>query len=154
MTLFLFLTALGITLLVVEMMLPGAVAGFLGLLCLLIGIIFAFIEFGGETGFVILLIEMALGMVGFAFWVKYFPKSRMSRIWSLTGQPPEQLASKSKFDHLLGQEGIATTMLRPAGIVLIEGKRYDAVSEGGLIQAQSKVKVIKVEGVVIVVRAL
>lgn len=157
MALFLFLTLLGLALLVVETFLPGAIAGILGLLCLGAGIAFAFVEFGFEVGFIILLVELFFGMIGFYFWVKYFPKSRLGRIWSLTEEPPEQVSFKGRKDQyndLLGKEGTAITMLRPAGTASITGKRYDVVSENGLIPDQSHVKVVKVEGSVIVVRKI
>ena len=53
---------------------------------------------------------------------------------------------------LLGKEGVALTILRPAGTVIINHERIDAVSEGGFIEQNASVKVIKVEGARIVVR--
>jgi membrane-bound ClpP family serine protease len=55
---------------------------------------------------------------------------------------------------LLGKEGIALTILRPAGTVIINNERVDVVSEGGFIDQNAVVKVIKVEGARIVVREL
>ena len=55
---------------------------------------------------------------------------------------------------LLDKEGIALTILRPAGTVIINSERIDAVSEGGFIDQNAKVKVIKVEGARIVVREI
>jgi membrane-bound ClpP family serine protease len=54
----------------------------------------------------------------------------------------------------LGMEGIALTILRPAGTVIINNERIDAVTEGGFIEQNAIVKVIKVEGARIVVREL
>jgi membrane-bound serine protease (ClpP class) len=48
--------------------------------------------------------------------------------------------------RLLGEEGIASSDLRPAGVVLLKGKRIDAVSEGEYITAKTKVRVVLVEG--------
>lgn len=53
---------------------------------------------------------------------------------------------------LVGSSGIAITALRPAGIVEIEGKRMDAVSEGAFIAPGAAVVVAKTEGTRIVVR--
>jgi len=49
-------------------------------------------------------------------------------------------------------EGKALTILRPAGTVIINNERIDVVSEGGFIEQNTKVIVIKVEGARIVVR--
>ncbi len=52
---------------------------------------------------------------------------------------------------LLNQQGLTVTSLRPAGIVEINGKRYDVVSEGGFLDKDVPVKVVYVEGNRIVV---
>jgi membrane-bound serine protease (ClpP class) len=46
---------------------------------------------------------------------------------------------------LAGKTGIAYTVLRPSGKVLIEGKVYDAVSPWGMIEKDTEIVVVKVE---------
>ena len=46
---------------------------------------------------------------------------------------------------LKGKQGIAQTVLRPGGKVLIEGEVYDAVAENGFIEKDEKIFVKKVE---------
>ncbi|HEV3029325.1 MAG TPA: NfeD family protein [Planctomycetota bacterium] len=58
------------------------------------------------------------------------------------------------YDGLLGKEGQAQTILRPAGIALIEGKKVDVVTAGENVEKGSRVKVTKVEGNRIVVRSV
>ena len=43
-------------------------------------------------------------------------------------------------------------MLRPSGTALIDGERLDVVSEGDFVEPGQKVRVVKVEGLRIVVR--
>ena len=62
--------------------------------------------------------------------------------------------SSVSYDHLLNREGIADTFFRPAGYIMIDNKRYDAVSEGEFIDKGSSLKVILVEGNRIVVKKL
>ena len=52
----------------------------------------------------------------------------------------------SDFSALLGKQGVALTKLRPAGTVLIEGRRYDVSSMGDFLPKDSKIVVTKVEG--------
>lgn len=47
---------------------------------------------------------------------------------------------------MLGKQGVALSTLRPAGTVLIEGKRYDVSSLGDFLPKDSKIVVTKVEG--------
>jgi membrane-bound serine protease (ClpP class) len=61
-------------------------------------------------------------------------------------------SAEENLDRLLGKVGVAQSTLRPAGIAEIEGCRVDVVSEGGYIEPNTPVKVIKVEGRRIVVR--
>lgn len=51
---------------------------------------------------------------------------------------------ESSFLALKGKIGIAQTVLRPGGKVLIDGEVYDAVTEGGFIAKDEKVTVIRV----------
>ncbi|MCW8131835.1 MAG: hypothetical protein KIS92_15925 [Planctomycetota bacterium] len=63
--------------------------------------------------------------------------------------PPEPAAAA-----LLGKEGVAESVLRPAGKVRLEGASYDAVTEGDWVEAGRKVKVLAVRGTGLVVRAI
>jgi membrane-bound serine protease (ClpP class) len=53
--------------------------------------------------------------------------------------------------ELVGKAGLALTPLRPSGVVKVEGKRIDAVSVGGFIEAGTSIVVVQVEGTRVVV---
>ena len=56
--------------------------------------------------------------------------------------------------ELIGQQGVASTVLRLSGKVQVEGKIYDAVSEDGFIEKGTIVQIIRYEtGQVYVVKA-
>ena len=52
------------------------------------------------------------------------------------------------------REGITSSVLRPTGIADFDGVRLNVSSEGDFIAAGTKVRIIKVEGAKILVRAL
>lgn len=56
--------------------------------------------------------------------------------------------------ELIGLEGTTVTPLRPSGTALLDNERVDVVSDGGFIDANKQIKVVKVEGVRIVVREI
>lgn len=56
------------------------------------------------------------------------------------------------YTSLIGKQGVAYTMLRPAGIVVIDDVRYDVVADGEYIAKDAAVEVSKIEGVRIVVK--
>ncbi len=59
--------------------------------------------------------------------------------------------SNKKISELIGQKGKALTDLRPSGTAIVDGKRYDVVSEGGYIVKNTKIVVVSEEGSKIVV---
>jgi len=56
--------------------------------------------------------------------------------------------------ELLDQVGIAQTNLRPSGTAMINGQRVDVVTEGPMIEQGATIKVVAVEGMRVVVRAV
>ncbi|RPI72927.1 MAG: nodulation protein NfeD, partial [Ignavibacteriales bacterium] len=54
--------------------------------------------------------------------------------------------------ELIGTEGIALTDLRPAGSADINGTRYDVVADWQFIERGKKIKVLRVEGIKVVVK--
>src|SRR5690625_791764 len=54
--------------------------------------------------------------------------------------------------ELIGLEGVTVTQLRPSGTALFENERIDVVSEGNFISLDQKVRIVKVEGMRVVVR--
>ncbi|WP_272481760.1 NfeD family protein, partial [Rhodothermus marinus] len=56
--------------------------------------------------------------------------------------------------QLVGKRGRAVTPLRPAGVVEIDGRRYDVVASGQFVSAGTPVEVVRVQGSRIEVRPL
>jgi len=56
-------------------------------------------------------------------------------------------------EDLVGKTGIAISTLRPAGIAEIDGKRIDVTTDGTFIQKGEAIKVVKAEGIHIIVCA-
>lgn len=57
----------------------------------------------------------------------------------------EDAISSPDLSALIGKEGIAATVLRLSGKVIIDGEFYDAVSESGFIEKGEKIRVIRFE---------
>jgi membrane-bound serine protease (ClpP class) len=152
MTLIITLVLAGFALILVEIFLPGLIAGTLGLFVLLGALIASGIHYGTEGVIWTLIAEVALGAVLFALWMKYFPKSSLGRRFSLP-DPEPQHASSTPATVSVGQKGTTLTPLRPSGSARIEGRRVDVIAEGTHLDAGVEVTVVKVAGPAIVVRA-
>lgn len=143
------LLLVGAILLLAETVLPGLVAGILGVLCLIAGVAVGYQEFGVTTGNWILLGTLVGLVIGFLLWVKYFPTSRFGRVYTSEGVVGDIGTERPE---LVGQPGVAHTALRPAGVAVIGGQRVDVVAESAMIERGENVCVIAVEGMRVVVR--
>jgi membrane-bound serine protease (ClpP class) len=144
------LVVVGAALLLLETILPGLIAGILGICCLAAAVLIGYGSFGAYTGNLLLVGVMAGLCLGCSLWIKYFPESRLARLFisrrivgDLDTDRPE----------LLNQTGVAQTNLRPSGMALINGQRIDVVTEGPMIERGTPVKVVAVEGLRVVVRS-
>jgi len=63
-------------------------------------------------------------------------------------------SDKSGMAYLIDKQGVALTPLRPSGAVIIDGKRFDVVTEGEMIDKDTPVKVAKIEGARIIVKTV
>lgn len=141
----------GLVLLALESVLPGLIAGIAGLLCLAAGVVLAYHDLGFVAGNLTLVVAFGSVVAGFFVWLRFFPASRLGRrfvsdrqIGGLGNERPD----------LVGQTGTALTNLRPSGTALIGGRRVDVVTEGSMVTPGTTIRVIAVEGLRVVVRAL
>lgn len=149
------LFAAGVILIFLEFFLPGAIAGTLGVAALIISLFMA----GGnvmQMG-VSILISLFFSVLAFFMMIKVFDKKLVlfnKMVLFDAAKKEDGYVSNVNRTDLLGMEGFALTILRPAGTAIFQNERIDVVSEGGFIEQNAKIKVIKVEGARIVVREL
>lgn len=150
-----FLLLLGIVLLLVEAFIPGfGVFGIGGLISVSASIVLS--TASTELGLKMLLVSFLItAVVGFLLF-RYLQRRGALRRFILfdAATREEGFTSSADLHYLIGKKGISVTPLRPAGIVLIDGSRFDVVSEGSFIPQDFAVKVIKVEGRRVVVAPL
>lgn len=137
----------GLALIALEMLVPGGIVGTIGFLCCIGAVVIAWNE------------HWAYGLVGLVFvllatpLVIYFGIRRLSLRKSLVkGDAAE--GSRADLDELIEQEGVAKSVLRPAGIAMFGARRVNVVTRGDMIEADAKVKVIAVEGNRVVVKKI
>lgn len=142
-------------LMVLEVFLPslgiltlGAIAAFAG------SILLAFSESTG-FGFLILGISAVGAPVLLVAAFRLFPGTSLGRHMILTREkrstPEETL---SRWDQMLGRQGVTRSALRPSGVADFDGMRVDVVTRGEMVEVAVPVYVVEVTGNRIVVRAL
>ncbi len=152
----------GLVLLGLEIfVIPGfGITGVLGILLILASLFLALIgniAFWDFNNISIAIIQLTISLVAALSTVillaKYLPKSQRFNRLVLSESEKSESGFVSRFSdtELIGAEGIALTTLRPAGTAEINNKRVDVLADGEYIEHGSKIKVLKVEGVKVVV---
>lgn len=140
----------GLVLLIAEIMLPGAVMGILGLGCIATGLVLSFAH-GALVGGICTAAVAVAGLIGLWMWIKFFPNSRIGHRMFLRKTAKAWHGWEVQNSTLLGQAGMAQTLLRPVGVAQINGQRVDVITRGETIEAGQPLTVIHVEGNRIVV---
>jgi membrane-bound serine protease (ClpP class) len=142
----------GLILIFAEIFLPGGILGAIGVAGVVASIVLTFMWLPEQAvmwvflQFIGLVIVVILG-------IRFFPHSPVARWMTLKGSIDEdqEWVDTPTNQALLGAEGTVFTPLRPAGTILINGERVNAVSDGSLIEKDDRVRVIEVHGNRIVV---
>ena len=149
------LLGFGLILLVAEVFLPsGGAIGLLAIGCLMLSLWQAFRE-SFQLGLQFLLADFLLLPTALAVAVYFWPRTPLARRVFLRPPTPEEIDvshAEGRLDHLVGQFGRALTPLRPSGVVSLEGRRLDGLSEGVLIPEGALVQVVRVRSGTLVVR--
>jgi membrane-bound ClpP family serine protease len=145
MTAILLLFIVGALLLGAEVVLPGAIAGILGGIALLIGSALAFVEYGPTVGTLASLGALVLVAVMLYAELVWLPRTRLGRklvVEATVGgaQPPLALASE-----VVGQPATALTALVPSGFVKVSGKRYEAFCRSGHAMRGAALTVVDID---------
>jgi len=145
---------LGLLLLLLELfVIPGfGIAGILGILGVFGSIILAF----GDLQTALINLSIVL-VVTIAAVILLWKRLSQSRLWkrlvlSHSESPQAGYRAPADLSHLVGKQGVAITPLRPSGTCVIDGQRYDVVSDGGFVKAHTRVEVVLTEGTRVVVR--
>ncbi|HYH56930.1 MAG TPA: NfeD family protein [Anseongella sp.] len=156
----------GVVLLAIEIFaIPGfGVAGILGIISMVCGLAFSlvlndyfnFAISGGNivNAFLLVLASIILTTVLAFMFGKNIFSSGMFKKLTLTDEQrsSEGYVGTERGDNLAGQTGRALTDLRPSGKIEVNGRRYDAVSEGDFLVKGTEIEVIKHETFSIFVR--
>lgn len=156
---------IGLGLLLAEIfVIPGfGVAGISGIILIFLSI---FLSLLGSKPFIdmervsIAIIQISgailAALIGIFLLAKYLPKSTLFNklVLGHSEKAGEGFVSFPTISELIGKEGIAFTTLRPGGTAEIDGKRVDVVADSEYIDQGTKIRVLRVEGIKVVVTAV
>ena len=147
---------LGMGLILVEVFLPGfGLPGISGIALVGVGTIMAAMHFGTLTAVALLLVIIAVLAVLISWLVRSAAKGDMGKS-KLFLRQKDELCDQQQQDMqvFVGHEGKTLSVLRPSGIGDFDGMRLNVVTEGEFIENGTPIRIVRVEGGKIVVKAI
>lgn len=155
----------GVVLLLVEIfVIPGfGLAGISGIVLIFASI---FLSLIGSEPFItfesisVAIVQLTVALIAAIILVfllaKFLPKTTAfsKLVLSESEKTDQGFVSYPSDTSLIGKSGKALTVLRPAGIAEIDGKKYDVVADNEYIEPGKPIKVIRVEGIKVVVQEI
>src|SRR2546426_4331449 len=136
------LIAAGVVLIAVDFYLPGFVLATIGAVLMLVAAVACFTQYGMYAGAALVVTETIIGVGAAYISIHYFPKTGTGRKMILAATHADARSQTTRGNELIGREGAAQTVLRPAGVAVVDGQRLDVVAESGVIERGSPIKVI------------
>ena len=138
---------LGMGLILVEVFLPGfGLPGISGIALVGVGTIMAAMHFGTLTAVALLLVLVS-------WLLRSAAKGDVAKSKLFLHQK-EELREQQDMQVLVGHEGRTLSVLRPSGIGDFDGVRLNVVTEGEFIENGVAIRIARVEGGKIVVKAI
>ena len=146
---------LGMGLMIVEVFLPGfGLPGVSGIALIGVGTIMAARHFGALTAVAMLLVIIAVLAVLISWLLRSAAKGDVSKSKLFLHQKDELGDQQQDMQVLVGHEGKTLSVLRPSGIGDFDGVRLNVVTEGEFIENGMPIRIVRVEGGKIVVKAM
>jgi membrane-bound ClpP family serine protease len=147
----------GLAFAAMEVFLPsGGILGFLATCSIVAAVVVGFTDGRPWVGFSILATAVFGVPAVIVLALKWWPSTPLGRRMLLHAPEGEQVLPDSPrrrgLRELVNRVGVAKCKMLPGGVVTIDGRNVDAVSEGIAIDAGQRVRVIQVRGTRVVVR--
>jgi membrane-bound ClpP family serine protease len=150
------LLVLGLCLGIMEVFFTSAgLLAFLSAASIIAAVIMAFQQ-GQVAGFIILILAGAGMPTAVVLAFKYWPRTAIGRRVLLSAPSSEDVLpedqNKERLKDLVGRTAKAKSKMLPSGVVIVDGRNVEAVSEGMPIEVGQEVRIVQVRGKRLVVR--
>jgi membrane-bound serine protease (ClpP class) len=153
-TLIVIMMLAALVLFALEVYVPGFVLGSIGLVLMISAVVVGYREYGGTGAMIVFVTGSVLGLVVVFSSLKYFPDTSTGKKMILGANQANMRACAAPTAEWVGREGVAQSMLRPSGVAVVDGKRLDVVSESGMIEMGSPIRIVAVTENRVIVRKI
>lgn len=144
---------LGMILIIVEVFLPGfGLPGIGGIVLVGAGVVMVGMHFGSLTAVGTLLVIIAVLAVLVSWVLRQASRGGGKRSDLFLQERDDLRTQQEDMKVLVGKSGTTTSVLRPAGIGDFDGVRLNVVTEGGFIEKDMPIEIVRVDGSRIVVK--
>ncbi len=145
---------IGLGLIFVEFFVPGGVLAILGALALVASTILLFMATGSVTWIVVYLVALGLATWLICRIAVYSVRASAKQNSFFLEQDQSGFQAASFDPQLIGRKGVAFTELKPAGHIIVEGQKWQAVSFSGYIAKGKEVVILRGERAYYIVKEL
>ena len=140
---------------VLEIFVPsGGLLAFMAVTTLLGSVVFAFLS--GPTFGALYFVAVAIGVPIFLWHAfKWWPNTAIGRRILLNPEDDPALQPDVELERLkslVGKRGIAKSRMMLSGLIEVEGRRLNALSESAVIENGEEIVVLSVDGINVIVR--
>lgn len=126
-----------------EIVVPGGILALIGACLILAACVVAFNIYGAMAALVTFVGSLVVSLLLLYIEFKILPKTKYGkRLFLLRAQKATSLKPQAGED-IIGQSGETITTMAPTGTVLIDGEKYEAFSQSGLLEKGMPVVVVK-----------
>ena len=142
------LIGIGMALIFLEVFIPsGGIIGVIAIFLMGLGVFGFFHQDNPLAGLVSAAGSLVFVISMFLYMIRRVSLKRV--------QDPESYTSLARgIAEVEGKSGVTKSVLRPAGVALINGRRIDVVAVGGFIEKDRPIKVVETSGNRVVVKEL
>ena len=148
---------IGLVMLVIELFTPGiGAAGATGLVALIAVVVMQLGWGNPRVALYIVAITLLVIILGIIWLIRSMQRGKLSKSFLVLreqsdGASVPEVASARQ--NLVDKTGVAISALRPSGIAEIDGRRVDVLAAGAFLEKGTRVRVVKAEGMHILVQA-
>jgi membrane-bound serine protease (ClpP class) len=142
------LFAVGMVVVILEIFLPGVILGLIGVAIVVGAILLAFSASPAAGGLLVGIAVVTIPVI-LIIWVKVVGPALAHKV---DLKNDEQ--ARERLHCLVGQEGVAVTLLRPSGTGQFGERRVPVVTNGEVVDRDTRVLAVEVRGNQVVVRAV
>jgi len=138
-----------------EIFVPsGGALAVMAVATLLVSVVFAFLS--GPMFGTVYFVAVTIGVPVFLWYAfKWWPTTTLGRRILLNPEEDPALQPNVELERLktlIGKRGVAKSKMMLSGLVEVEGKRLNAVSESVAIEQGNEIVVVSVDGINVIVR--